>query len=301
MAPYCCCGVIQVCGSPDSNSTRKLSLASNSSTGSSDADANLACGLWRYTSVTLAIPTPTAWRPCVLFAISILWNVLLFRFWKAKIWKFKLGHVSVGGLGDWGRWPCTFKQTLFWHSERWLGSEEKTCLPLNPEGNERPVAFNTSPSLSFPPLPTIAPLHSPSSLELWQKVCILGVDPWRCEGHESPVWNGNPTQSALPGSTRNIPTEMAKGNGTSEKKIAIFIEVFLSKTRVSIKTTLPIQDVTLCNTINLSRVPTDHHRQRSVLSTHINSHSCIHWQHMLAQITKKKNMITEMNVIHEKR
>lgn len=33
------------------------------------------------------------------------------------------------------------------------------------------------------------------------------------------------------------------------KKIAIFIEVFLSKTWVNIGTTLPIQDAMLCNAI----------------------------------------------------
>lgn len=33
------------------------------------------------------------------------------------------------------------------------------------------------------------------------------------------------------------------------KKIAIFIEVFLSKTQVNIGTTLSIQDMTLCNAI----------------------------------------------------
>ncbi len=48
---------------------------------------------------------------------------------------------------------------------------------------------------------------------------------------------------------------MAKGNGTSGKKIAIFIEVFLSKTRVNIGTTLPIQDMMLCNAITSTEYP----------------------------------------------
>lgn len=56
------------------------------------------------------------------------------------------------------------------------------------------------------------------------------------------------THSALPGSTRNIPTETAIGNGTSQKT-AIFIEVFLSKTQANIGTTLPIQEMTLSNAL----------------------------------------------------
>lgn len=48
---------------------------------------------------------------------------------------------------------------------------------------------------------------------------------------------------------------MAKGNGTSEKKIAIFIELFLSKTQVNIGTTLSIQDMMLCNAITSAEYP----------------------------------------------
>lgn len=47
---------------------------------------------------------------------------------------------------------------------------------------------------------------------------------------------------------------MVKGNGTSEKTV-IFIEVFLSKTQVNIGTTLPIQDMTLCNAITSMERP----------------------------------------------
>lgn len=39
------------------------------------------------------------------------------------------------------------------------------------------------------------------------------------------------------------------------KKIAIFIEVFLSKTRVNIGTTFSIQDTMLCNTVTLAEFP----------------------------------------------
>lgn len=39
------------------------------------------------------------------------------------------------------------------------------------------------------------------------------------------------------------------------KKIAIFIEVFLSKTQVNIGTTLPIQDMMLCNAITSIEYP----------------------------------------------
>lgn len=40
-----------------------------------------------------------------------------------------------------------------------------------------------------------------------------------------------------------------------KKKTAIFIEVFLSKTRVNMGTTLPIQDVMLCNAITSIEYP----------------------------------------------
>ena len=39
------------------------------------------------------------------------------------------------------------------------------------------------------------------------------------------------------------------------KKIAIFIEVFLSKTKINIETTLPIQDLMLCYAITSVEYP----------------------------------------------
>ncbi len=98
---------------------------------------------------------------------------------------------------------------------------------------------------------------------------------------------------------QEYPNRDGKRKWNKWKKIAIFIEVFLSKTRVNIGVTLPIQDMMLCNATTSTEYPltttgVDYffysYQLLYTLTTHAGSDN-----------QEKKNMITEMNVIHEKR
>lgn len=155
--------------------------------------------------------------PLGLLCSSVCWN---------KLWLFQI------------QWKLTWI---------WGGSLPAT----EPQGNGWPVALNTSTSrLSLPPLLHSSTLYPGALTEgtYFRKRPLVMW--WTCK----PRLKWKPTHSILPGRTRNIPTEVMKEHGTSEK-IATFIEGFLSKTQVNIGTTLSIRDMVLCTAITSIEYP----------------------------------------------
>lgn len=208
------------------------------------------------------------------FAISILHDVLLCWLCKVKTGvgaSYAMSPLVVGGgsrrdftwiycvdsqvaaLGP-PLFFCTFKQTLV------ISASVKADLDLRRKPachwTPREWATGSLKHLSLTSFPPSCHCSIPSTL--YPRALTEGMyfrrDPWRCDGHESPVWNGNlhilPCQGAPGISQQRWRKEMEQ-----VKKIAIFIEVFLSKTQVKIGTTLPIQDMMLCNAITSTHWP----------------------------------------------